>query len=177
MNLVSAPPSSLPIVDDVVGNRGYDRFSSISRASTETTSMLPNNLTTNEVKDSAGVEIEFNRIRSSDREVEFQKVGELPGTPHRISVKHQETGSGVTRRRRSVLRADLTLAGSVDTTKTVTVSAYLVVDIPIGNMSSYVHAKTVLANILSLTATTGAATTVLFDGTGHGAVALVNGEL
>jgi len=57
------------------------------------------------------------------------------------------------------------------------VSAYVVVDLPVGAMSANTESKHVLANLLSFCATTGAATTVLFDCTGNGAAALIDGSL
>lgn len=139
--------------------------------------MLPSNLVTNEVKDRAGVEVEFNRIASADRRVEFQKVNEIPSSPHRISVNHQDIGSGTTRRRRSVVRIDKTISGHIDTSKAVTISAYVVLDAPVGNVINTNDMKDTLANLISLTASTGATTTILYDCTGHGASALINGEL
>lgn len=102
---------------------------------------------------------------------------EQPSYPHRLNIKHAEAGSGLNLRRRSVARFDVTNVGGIDTTKTKTTSAYLVLDIPIGNSANYDDAKLVMANLLSFCATTGAATTVLFDGTGHGAASLLAGSL
>jgi len=143
----------------------------------ETRTMLNNTLNTNEVKDSAGVEVEFTRLSTADRSTEFAKVGESPAYEHRLKVSHQETGSGLTKRRRSVVRIDKQVASTVDTTKTVTCSAYLVLDSPIGGLAAGTEFANVLAEVLSFCATTGAATTVLFDGTGNGAVALLSGGL
>lgn len=139
--------------------------------------MLPTNLTTNEVKDAAGTEVEFLRIGTFDRSVTYAQSGEGPNLPSRLKVSHQETGSGTQTRRRSVVRFDLTTFGSIDTTKTVTHSAYVVLDIPIGNISVYTNAKKLMAQLNSFLSTTGAGTTVLFDGTGYGTDALVNGTL
>ena len=139
--------------------------------------MYPTNLTTNEVKDSAGTEEEFLRLSSNGRQLIFAKSGELPANPHRITVSHIETGSGTTKRRRSVVRVDKTIAGQVDTTKTERVSAYTVVDLPIGNLTAYTEPKKVLANLMSNIASQGATTTILYDCTGYGADALINGSL
>jgi len=139
--------------------------------------MYPVNLTTNEVKNSAGTEEEFLRLSSIGRTLVFAKSGEVPANPHRLSVSHQETGTGNKKRRRSVVRVDKTIIGQMDTSVEERISAYLVVDIPIGNLSSYSEPKNVLANLLSNVASQGATTTILFDCTGYGADALINGGL
>jgi len=139
--------------------------------------MLANTLNTNEIKDRAGVEQEFGRLSTSERQTEFALLTEVPAQPHRLSISHQEIGTGLAMRRRSVVRFDKVIPGQVDSTKTVKVSAYMVTDLPVGNLTTYNDAKDVVANLLSFSATTGAATTVLFDGTGNGANAAINGTL
>lgn len=139
--------------------------------------MLSNTLNTNEVKNAAGTEVEFTRLKTSDRSTEFGMIAESPAYEHRLKISHQESGSGLTKRRRSVVRIDKNVASTVDATKTVTVSAYLVMDAPIGALTASTEFANVLAEVLSFCATTGAATTVLFDGTGNGAVALLSGGL
>jgi len=139
--------------------------------------MLSNTLNTNEIKNAAGTEVEFQRLSSADRTTEFSQITEAPSMPHRLKISHQESGTGLTKRRRSMIRFDKTVASTVDTTKTATVSAYIVLDAPIGALSTSAEFANVLAELLSFTATTGAATTVLFDGTGNGAVALLSGGL
>lgn len=139
--------------------------------------MLSNTLNTNEIKNAAGTEVEFGRLSQGERSTVFGDLAELPSFPHRLSVKHTEVGGGTDLRRRSVVRFDKTIAGQVDTTKTAVVSFYVVADIPVGNMTAYTEAKNVCAELMSFCATTGAATTVLFDGTGNGALTLVNGTL
>lgn len=139
--------------------------------------MLSNTLNTNEIKNSAGTEVEFSRLSTSARDTEFGKIAETPSLPHRLSIKHTELGTGTVKRRRSVVRFDKTVSGAVDTDTPVVVSAYAVMDIPVGNQTSYDEAKNVLANLMSFLATTGAATTVLFDCSGNGADALINGSL
>lgn len=137
--------------------------------------MLNNTLNTNEVKNSAGTEVEFSRLSQMDRSTEYSVIAESPAAPHRLKISHQESGSGSRARRRSVVRFDKTFAG-VDSTP-VTCSAYTVVDIPVGNIANYDEAKNSLAELLSFLATTGAGTTVLFDCTGNGASALISGGL
>lgn len=139
--------------------------------------MLNDTLNTNEIKDSAGTEQEFSRLSTNARDTEFGLTTETPSAPHRLNVKHTEIGSGLTKRRRSLVRFDKTVAGQVDTDAPVTISAYVVLDIPIGNLTAYTEAKNTLANLMSFISSDGATTTILFDCSGSGAAALVNGTL
>jgi len=138
-------------------------------------SMLNNTLNTNEVKDKAGAEVEFSRLMTNDRSTEFSQITETPAAPHRLKISHQEIGAGSTMRRRSVIRIDKTVTGV--SLKPVTVAGYIVLDAPVGDLATYDEPKNVIAELLSFCATTGAATTVLFDCTGNGANALVTGGL
>jgi hypothetical protein len=135
--------------------------------------MLPNTLNTNEIKDSAGTEYEFTRFGTSL--TDWKKVSELPTFPHRMSIKHQESGTGVTLRRRSVIRFDTTTTGQVDATQVARDSAYIVLDHQIGNHTTNTAAKNVLSFLGSFTFTLGGTSTFLYDGTGNGAVALLDG--
>lgn len=137
--------------------------------------MLSNTLNTNEVKNSAGTEVEFSRLSSNSRSTEFSQIAETPNAPHRLKISHQESGVGSGLRRRSVVRIDKTIVGV--SLQPRTVSAYLVLDAPVGDLSADTEIKNVIAEVLSFCATTGAATTVLFDCTGNGANALVSGGL
>jgi len=137
--------------------------------------MLPTTLNTNEVKDAAGAELEFQRLNTDMRQLEFGLIGEVPSNPHRLKVSHQEIGSGATKRRRSAVRVDLTVTGT--STLPRVISAYVVVDIPVGDIANYDNAKKVLANLMSFCASLGASTTILYDCTGNGASALINGSL
>jgi len=139
--------------------------------------MLSNTLNTNEIKNSAGVEQEFGRLSQNARSTEFGLLTETPALPHRLSISHQENGSGTSKVRRSVVRIRKTIAGQVDTTTPVVVEAYVVMSIPIGNMTSIAEATNALANLQSFVSTTGSGTTVLFDGSGLGAQCLLNGGL
>jgi len=137
--------------------------------------MLPTNLTTNEVKDSSGTEVEFLRMSTEGRKVIFQKSGELPNAPSRLTVSHGEVGDGLTKRRRSLVRVDRTINGGSGTPRVVT--AYVVCDFPVGDLASDAELKTALAYLLSFCASTGADTTVKYDCTGNGASALIAGSL
>jgi hypothetical protein len=137
--------------------------------------MLATVLNTNEVKNAAGVEVEFERRFTDQSTLEFKAILETPASPHRLAVKHQETGVGSEKTRRSVIRIDKTVAGTSG--KPRVHSAYLVNVIPVGDIADYSEDKNVLAELLSFYATTGAGTTVLFDCSGNGASAAINGSL
>lgn len=139
--------------------------------------MLSNTLNTNEVKNAAGTEIEFSSMSVDQRKRVFAQVSENPSLPHRITISHEEIGSGVKRRRRSVVRIDKTVISQVDSVTPVVVTSYDVADIPVGHLTSLTEVANVLAELQSFVSTTGAGTTVLFDGTGNGAAALINGSL
>jgi hypothetical protein len=109
--------------------------------------------------------------------VVFAKSGEAPNLPYRISFKHQEIGTGVNRRRRSVVRVDRTSLGDIDTEKVVTTSAYTVLDAPVGNLTDTTEMQGTVANLIALIASDGSDTTVKFDGSGTAAAALINGSL
>lgn len=137
---------------------------------------LSDSLVTNEVKDASGTEIEFSKLDSEGRTKVFAKVGEAPNLQHRLTVKHEEIGIGPKRVRRSLARADYDFVSQTDSETIATASAHAVLTAPVGHMSDTTAAKMVLANLMSFLATTGAGTTVLFDCTGTGAKALLNGE-
>lgn len=139
--------------------------------------MLSNTLNTNEIKNAAGTEVEFQRLSSTDRSTVFGQISETPSLPHRMTVSHQESGAAIKKRRRSLIRFDKTVMSTVDSTVPVTVSAYMVLDAPVGALIANTEMANVIAELLSFSATTGAATTVLFDGTGNGAATLLNGGL
>lgn len=137
---------------------------------------ISDTLTTNEVRDSAGTEVEFLRKGGVGSEKIWAKSGEAYNLKHRITLSHQEIGSGIKMRRRSRIRVDKTTMSDVDVTLPITNSAYTVTDTPVGAMSSTTPAKDVLAELGSLIHTLGTSTH-LYDGTGLGASALLNGTL
>lgn len=139
--------------------------------------MLSNTLNTNEIKNSAGTEVEFSRLSTSDRQTVFQQVAETPSAPHRLTISHLESGTGMKKRRRSVVRFDKTVTSGVDSVTPITVSAYAVLDHPIGASTSNAEAANVIAELMSFLASLGASTTILYDGTGNGAASLLNGAL
>lgn len=137
--------------------------------------MLSITLNTNEVRNAAGTEVEFQSIDKQAREHVFAQITEQYALPHRLKVGHQESGKGISSKRRSVARIDKTVMSTVDTTKTCTVSAYKVLEVPIGALLSTAEAANVLAELDSFTATSGGA--ILLDGTGNGNAALLSGGL
>jgi hypothetical protein len=137
--------------------------------------MLPTTLNTNEVKDSAGTEVEFGRLSTSDRKLVFAKVGEAPNLIHRITIQHGESGTGLNRIRRSNLSTDLQVDG--DDGNPVAIKISTTYQIPVGNLAAYTAVTTAAANHNSLLTSRGASTTILFDGTGYGTEALINGSL
>jgi hypothetical protein len=139
--------------------------------------MLSNTLNTNEVKDNAGTEVEFTRLSTDGRTTEFAVIGEVPAYPKRLTIAHTESGAGVDKRRRSKVRFDISTVGSIDTSKTIQTSAYIVLDAPVGNISTDTQLRIALAYLMSFCASLGASTTILYDGTGNGAAALISGGL
>lgn len=140
--------------------------------------MLSNTLVTNEVKNSAGTEVEFSRISSGPgRTTIFRASSETPSLPHRMTISHQESGSGLNLKRRSVVRFDKSIISPVDDVTAKVVSAYIVLDAPIGALETTAEPANVLAELMSFVASLGASTTILYDGTGNGAVTLLTGDL
>jgi len=139
--------------------------------------MLSNTLNTNEIKNAAGTEVEFSRIATNERSTEFAQITEAPSAPHRLQVSHLETGSGLKKRRRSVVRFNKTVVSTVDSVTPVTISAYAVLDAPVGALVASTEMANVLAELMSFMASLGASTTILYDGTGNGAATLLSGGL
>lgn len=139
--------------------------------------MLATTLNTNEVKNAAGTEQEFQRLSSEARRLEFGLITEAPAFKHRLIVSHDEVGTGINRRRRSSIRVNKEVASTVDATKTVTPSAYIVLDFPVGGLLANTEAANVLAELCSFVSTLGGTNTHLYDGTGTGAAALLSGGL
>jgi hypothetical protein len=139
---------------------------------------LPITLNTNEIKNSAGAEVEFSRLENGPgRSLLFAATAETPALLHRLSISHQEIGAGLLRRRRSKVRIDKTSISTVDLITPVTTSFYSVSDIPVGALAAFTEPTTVCAELISFLASLGASTTILYDGTGNGAAILINGSL
>jgi hypothetical protein len=140
---------------------------------------LSNTLVTNEIKNAAGTEVEFQRLGDgpTSRSTVFAQVSEAPARPHRLNISHSESGSGLKKRRRSLVRFDKNVVSTVDAATTVTISAYAVLDAPVGAMAASTEFSNVLAELMSFMASLGASTTILYDCTGNGAATLLNGGL
>jgi len=136
--------------------------------------MLTSTLNTNEVKNSAGTEVEFGKLDNEGRKTIWAQKPESPSLIHRITINHSETGKSMKQRRRSVLRVDKTVISGVDSITPITVSAYIVLDAPVGAMSSIAEATNVLAELGSLAFTAGT-NVFLYDGSGNGCSALLDG--
>lgn len=134
------------------------------------------NLNTNEVKNSAGTEVEFlHNSLGPGRGRIFAQSGETPSLLHRLSINHQELGVGVKRIRRSVCRVDKYFMSTVDATLPVVCSAYNVMVVPIGAITALTEPTNVLAELGSFMFLDGTGTTLLFNGTGLGSECLLNG--
>lgn len=138
--------------------------------------MLSDTLSSNQIKNRAGTGISFQRLYNEGRKAFFAKVGE-GALRHRLTIGHQESGSGINLRRRSLTRFDLTVLSQVDALTPVVIGGYTVLDSPVGHLTDTNSQADVLANLMSLLAATGAGTTILFDGTGNGAQVLLTGSL
>lgn len=140
---------------------------------------LPTNLSTNEVKNAAGTEVEFLFREEQGRSKEYAKSAETPYLPERIKVQHRDvgkTGTPALRRQSNVLMTK-TVMSAVDSVTPVVIRLSISLDAPIGALANLTAVTEVVAWMNSFLSTTGAATTVLFDGTGTGAAALINGTL
>jgi hypothetical protein len=136
---------------------------------------LPTDLTTNEVKDRAGTEVEFLHRSLEGRVHEYVKSGAAPNLQVSLKIAHSVTGVGIEAVRRSVCRFDLPIIGV--SLKRRLISVYKVVVVPEGDIANLNDVKDASAYLDSFCATTGAATTVLFDGSGNGSYALNNGTV
>jgi hypothetical protein len=139
--------------------------------------MLSNTLNTNEIKNSAGTEIEFSRLGIEGRTTEFAKIGEANALEQRLLISHQESGVGLKRRRRSMIRFNTDVVSDVDTVTPVTDSIYMVKDTPVGALLTNATPLNSIAMMLSFCASLGLSTTILYDGSGNGAQILITGGL
>jgi len=137
---------------------------------------LPTNLTTNEVKDASGTEVEFLHQQQIGRKrILFVNSGN-PSLAHTLTIQHLEVGVGLKRRVRSNIRIDKQSISTVDSITPVTTIASFVLDKPAGAITSLNEPKAVLAELTSFIASL-ATNTLLYDGTGNGAAALLGETL
>jgi len=131
-------------------------------------------LNTNEIKNSAGTEVEFTRKNTAGSVIEYATITEAPNRKHRFKVQHQNTGTGLEEKRRSNVKFTKEVTGASGAVRSITWSCTM--EIPVGDLADYTEAKNVNAEGLSFCASTGADTTIKFDGTGNGSDCLVNGN-
>jgi hypothetical protein len=140
--------------------------------------MLPDSLNTNQIRNSAGTEIEFEIHEGPvGRLRKWRQVAMIPYLGHYLTVSHQEVGSGLKLVRRSLVRFDKTVLSTVDNLTPVTISAYTVLVAPVGALATLAEPTTVLAELHSLNASVASATALTLDGTGNGSIALINGSM
>lgn len=137
--------------------------------------MLTDLLNTNEVKNAAGTEVEFETWDKSGRSHTWKQVTEPPNREHRMRVIHTTAGEGEDTVRRSNLSISKEITGVSGKKRKVIFSGTLTS--PDGDIADQTELKNVIAEFMSVMATTGAATTVLFDCTGNGADALTYGRI
>lgn len=139
---------------------------------------LPTNLTTNEVKDASGTEVEFTRLGFlPDGGLQFYAASAAPNRPVTLTIKHRLVGDGINRTRQSVIRVDAIDDGD-DVTGTESKSfAQITLSANVGNQTNSDNWKKVLAYLGSFVFLDGTGTTHLFAGTGTGAACLINGTL
>lgn len=137
--------------------------------------MLSNNLNTNEVKNAAAVEVEFQHLRypTSDSR-EFALIGEAYDMPHRLRVSHRLSGTGLKQKRNSAVSFLKTVAGSDGSP--VTVKCNVTVEIPVGNLGSNDEVENICAEAGSFCFTAGD-TTFVHACTTPGVKALIDGSL
>jgi hypothetical protein len=138
--------------------------------------MLTNTLSTNEIKNAAGTGVTFDRRSISDHETEFRNTTN-PALPKVLTIAHEEIGNGLKKRRRTKILFDVTSISTVDSITPVVTTIYQVIDSPIGAITSTSPIAEVLAYMNSFMASLGASTTILYDGSGNGAVIALNGTL
>jgi hypothetical protein len=139
--------------------------------------MLPESLNTNQVKNAAGTEVEFiHKAYANDGSKRiYASTAEVYNLWHRLHVAHQDLGTGVDKRRRSMNQVLLEILGASGVKRKIV--GTLSLDIPVGDLANQDGTKLVMANLLSFNASLGASTTILYDCTGSGAVAILDGSL
>lgn len=138
--------------------------------------MLNNTLNGGEIKNTAGTGETFEEVNRVDGRRIFRNTAYVASQPCEFVIGHQEIGSGIQLRRRSLLRFARTIPGLVDTTVPMTASIQIVLDSPIGNLVSDSLPKEVIAHAMSFLASDGiGGTTIVYACTGKGALTLLQG--
>lgn len=133
-------------------------------------------LVTNEVKNSSATEVEFQSVENTGKMRVYAKIGEQPALETRLTVKHQEVGSGIKRKRESVAIITLNVVSDVDPALIVPVQAHVKLVHPIGALLTSTPAKDALAMVGTFVFTTDGAT-FNHAGGGTGASALLSGGI
>lgn len=137
---------------------------------------LPDNLDANQVRNAAGVEVEFqHKAWPTATSREYAQVGEAYNLEHRLRIAHTEIGSGLDKRRRSLSQVRKQVVGVSGVTRQIIVNTS--VEIPVGDLNSNDEVENVLAEAGSFMYLTGADATFLYAGTGSGCTALKDGSL
>jgi hypothetical protein len=137
--------------------------------------MLPNTLVTNEVKNASGVEQEFARQKEEGPSVQFVHKTAAPNLPHYIRFSHREVGKDAELRRQSVREVVKTVIGVSGVQRKV-IDRHTT-DFPIGDLADMTEPKNVMAEGGSLDYTLTGTATFLYDGTGNGSSALLEGSI
>lgn len=139
---------------------------------------LPQNLNTNEVKDKTGTEKQYLFHDDPGRSIQYALDTALPSLPSILTIQHRDVGTPGTHthRRQSNVNLVDTFVSQVDNVTKGKVRVSITVDSPEGMLTSRDIVKDALAKVTSFVATTGT-NTFLYDGTGTGAAALINGTL
>jgi len=138
--------------------------------------MLPDTLNTNQVRTSAGVEVELQLTLNEGRLKQWEKFPAVPSKPIKLVVQHQVISKDFKERRRSKIGVAIRHASEVDPTILVDSQAYIVIDTPQGAMNTTTVLADSIAMLLSFVGTTDG-TTLLLNGNGNGAQALLNGAM
>jgi hypothetical protein len=138
---------------------------------------LPTNLTTNEVKNASGTEVEFLHFDAPPRGKIYHNAAVAPSEPQRIRFSHEESGISLKNKRRSLMETSIGVTGNDALGTPGKIVIRTVAEIPLGLLADFNDVAKAMAYHVSLLASQGASTTILYDGTGYGAAALINGTL
>lgn len=138
--------------------------------------MLPDTLNANQIKDRLGAGVNtFESVNDEGRTRLFRNTAAAYNRPQELALKHRETGSGIKLVRDSAIIGSHVVTGDDGTPCKIEV--LIRARVPVGNLASKDPVKEVIAMVLSFSASLGVNATILYDGTGNGAVVLINGSL
>jgi len=137
--------------------------------------MLNAILNNNEVRNAAGTAIIMQSQGTVGRTHTYTYVGSDPRLVTTLTIKHQEVGTGARLVRESLVAAETCSIGA-DGVTIVKSRAQLKVSAPIGAVNSMAPVTDAVAYLLSFVGTTGTST-LLYNGTGTGAAAVLAGAI